>query len=137
MRSEKHVLLALAAFVLLAMPVKGEAQTAPDSALLKNSLESYFRSLNGVSEHVTMHGSYSVRVPCPNGRRCTWTRIVTIAAWQTTGGDDGGQALFSNSATCPHCQTTLTAGGGVLGISDIEKYGIDPATAKRLATFGH
>jgi len=25
----------------------------------------------------------------------------------------------------------------VLGISDIEKYGIDPATAKRLATFGH
>jgi len=123
------VVIALALMPLTSQPLPSSAQSAPS---LQNSLNTYLQGLAGVPENATITAYYSVAIPCPPGRSCTWTTVVVLAAYAL--GDSGGQAIFSNNPNCPSCFGVLGAGGGVMSLAEVENFGIDATTAQALIT---
>jgi hypothetical protein len=121
-----------AVILLIPLSLQPKASTAQSAPNLQNALNTYLQNISGVMESATIISFYSVAVPCPPGRACTYTPVVVLAAYSM--GDAGGQALFTNDSNCPSCFTPLVAGGGLMSVAEIENYGIDATTAQALAS---
>ena len=119
--------------ILLTLAWQSTASLAQTVPSLQKSLNSYYQNkFGGYPGNERITGFRKVVAACPYRRTCTWTPTIVLAGFRE--GDGGGEVLFRNTSTCPGCYLVLTAGGGVLGVQDIEKFGIDAVTAKSVVS---
>ena len=103
---------------------------AQSTSQIASALSGYFKTKFGSASPVVIDGSVAVVSRCETAS-CRPVRWV-MAAYHDRGGDDGAQAILKQSWPCASCFVVLSAGGGVLGLADLERLGVDARSAREL-----